>query len=914
MVGVFTLLITGESFLTRYVMAGMSLLLIWVGWTEMSPAKSGINFKWLAGCWLAWIVWLVLSTGFSHLVPLSLDALNLTVFGGLFFWTFLLVNEDFIKSEWISWLLIGCGLGLVALSALFMWQPGWGLLLPGMNVVYALYGHNHLAAYLLLVLPLSWHFAIGKSLKWWAIPLVLSFGLLVSFGRITLAISIIQVLILLIVNWRRLPNKLVKGLVALIVLGMMGVAGIKGAYMVADWRGWELPCPAGFKQKLCKTVRDERRPEYWRQAWEGVKNYPSFGYGPGTFTLVNRKYRLAPSVATAFAHNAYAQAFAETGVIGGGLFTLLVGSMLVLGIKPYAQLWWQRKKWQEVVSLSQSTLILPLILAVGGMYVNVFFDFDWNFTSLWAITLLLLALLLKASSSLITPIKGATFTRTEFKINRLVLLGLASWILLVGGVLVLVETVMIVKSKSAAAVLFPYFSFHRTLLLQDVSLTEPAKARLYQVYKNEPDVYHIFLSWERSAERRFELKQHVAELDPWHHLYQRLNEEYFKRGEYERAAEELWLSSSLSEQANQKYLYAINEDERKRLSDGFFEIGNYWFAVGDVPKAVPLLQKSYQLRIETFAEQIIATDSAKINQKTGDDNFMQLINSMPEVVGEHFGKQRDRYSSRYFDTWLAQIKTGEIKAEELPAGLQTLIRIAPWMASPAWSRLSEYYSGVITESLAQNNIALAQQSIDGWWLVWQEVSKTDLSKLDYQHQEALAATLVKVGNQSVGHRQYAVGQDYQRARKLFPWILNNHNQWLSTVEWRTVDPQEVLVFAKSVEGLTGDSIGWRGEDYQRLFQKAALIAIENEDWPQAEYWTNALLAQDPKSVRTQAQLGYFYAYQGDWVKAGQAFQECLRLHPENTECKTGNAGVSTRQSDKSAYLRKALQIMGFSGL
>lgn len=82
------------------------------------------------------------------------------------------------------------------------------------------------------------------------------------------------------------------------------------------------------KSYLHPTFSAAMRLSYWQGAWEIIKAHPLVGVGLGNFNLANSRY----------AHNAYLQLWAETGVIG--LFSLLwmVGVIFKTGLKKLADL------------------------------------------------------------------------------------------------------------------------------------------------------------------------------------------------------------------------------------------------------------------------------------------------------------------------------------------------------------------------------------------------------------------------------------------------------------------------------------------------------------------------------------------------------------------------------------------------
>src|SRR5690606_3560422 len=79
-----------------------------------------------------------------------------------------------------------------------------------------------------------------------------------------------------------------------------------------------------IEKAFCKPLREEPRLSYWYTAISATSDAPLVGHGPGTFVLLDKKYRPLPTASSSFAHNAFLQHFAELGVLGGVSFLALV--------------------------------------------------------------------------------------------------------------------------------------------------------------------------------------------------------------------------------------------------------------------------------------------------------------------------------------------------------------------------------------------------------------------------------------------------------------------------------------------------------------------------------------------------------------------------------------------------------------
>jgi O-antigen ligase len=408
------LLLLGESFLKIVLMAiGVGILAFFhreVEWRQYE--KHAHVVAW----WAAFLGWLTFATAFSRSLPVSLASLLTYFFSAVFFIFFLGVKQSFVKR---SWILIGIGVlcaWLTLISTFFLFFPNWAHILPGMNLVFSTFGHNHIAAIMVIVLPAAWWLALqhGSWRRWWyfLLPLCANLTLMISFSRVATAVAGLETVILLglyIVQlwqaesaaktkrrafWIRLfsGKALILGLGAL-ALSLMLLLKISISLVATDVGS----CPAPlFKKELCKPIKDELRFKYWQSSLAAVQDNPVFGYGLGTTHLVIQRYRLNPTILTSFAHNHFLQVFAETGLIGGVLFMGLMGT-----------LWWQA--WQQVAPATVRTqsrrkpvrqwfsLNQALFLGVSANYVVAFFDIDWSFVAAYVLLMVLLAQLLRSS-------------------------------------------------------------------------------------------------------------------------------------------------------------------------------------------------------------------------------------------------------------------------------------------------------------------------------------------------------------------------------------------------------------------------------------------------------------------------------------------------------------------------------------
>jgi len=148
-----------------------------------------------------------------------------------------------------------------------------------------------------------WTAIVGAAVMGWVLVLTGSRG-----GVVAMAAAV-AVGALLLARTRR---QRVIGVAAIGLFGLLGawVAGSRGA--------------ASFEARL----------DYWRGAVEIIKDYPSWGTGPGTFGSMYPAYKAVPTEEEAeMAHNAYLQMWSDSGVFAFLAYLALWGAGLVKAVR-----------------------------------------------------------------------------------------------------------------------------------------------------------------------------------------------------------------------------------------------------------------------------------------------------------------------------------------------------------------------------------------------------------------------------------------------------------------------------------------------------------------------------------------------------------------------------------------------------
>ena len=570
------LFLLGESYLSYVLLGGVSLFFLLFA-NELEWQKIN-NYKWLAVLWLLVFFGMGLSLFFSISLPLSLYYAVRFVFAFLTFWLFLLIKKSFVSSQQMVMLLLLIGLVILLISVSFQFFPNLANLLPGMNLLHATYGHNHLAALFLMIIPLSWWLAseyvrVGRSSWWWLLPLIFNFGLLFSFGRVAVVIGLIQ---FLFIYWQLKKSNFFKNnylnftlkiLMGLFFIVLLGNIFFSAATLIKP----DFTCPIpSLEKQLCKFITTESRPQYWRWAIEIVKNNHWLGSGPSTFSLAAKKYYLDPFSGSAHAHNAFLASLAEMGLVGGGLFIFLMLGLLYLA-------------WKNLEKKKHLGWKMAMFLGVAAIYVDVGFDFDWEFIGIFSITTVLLALVIKDRK--IKPVKNS-FSRF-FKI---VYFMFALILILVAGLYLKTDGLIKANDTQQAFEFFPYFHWHRKIYENSSGLSDDNRQQFFKIYHAQPAVYPTLISETKDEWQRQQIKERWFKIDPWMVVSQDLTSYYLDQSDLDQAADWLQKERNLYAQSRNNGR-EINFKTKVNFGERSLVLAQTYLEHGDLDNALKLFEE-----------------------------------------------------------------------------------------------------------------------------------------------------------------------------------------------------------------------------------------------------------------------------------------------------------------------------------
>lgn len=493
----------------------------------------------------------------------------------LFFLLFLLsARKDDFRLNFL-WL-VGVGVILSFLS--FWYLLPWSVKpTTGMNLVYATYGHNHLAGYLALILPANFVLflaAKGRRLKiFWGLLLALFLlSLMLTFSRgAFLVFPLVFFLLLRSAGKLNLDRKVVGWLTVLLpVLMLLFIIGI--SYSQLGRRAREAAKDHWLVKQVVKPEVRASRFEYWQQGAEGFFARPLTGFGTGAFELVALRFQKRVAGWSNYAHNFYLQTLAESGIFA---FLAFIGFLLLVFRPVLRRLRKKKDPW-----------LLGLLAALLTSALYAAWDYDWHFPAVFLTFLFLIASLLVYFSR---GVNSNTPGRCTGKMVGVLLLAVLSFLF---GVSQLASEWFYQKGNYLAAIQLAPWPAVRTRLIgnkifeKDFSLGEAVGQRIMRLSAADPSMAawladrYYFAGDNNQAEKYYRLAIDGNPLGNWR-LYRRLGGIYQDRGKLDQ-----------KERLYQEFLAKLGpmkkgEFANNALAKEAYLIGLEYVRDGRLPAAIP---------------------------------------------------------------------------------------------------------------------------------------------------------------------------------------------------------------------------------------------------------------------------------------------------------------------------------------
>lgn len=843
----------GDSFAGWYL---MGLLAAWLGCgrfffyrDEFSRAKETIQG---AVWWTVILFGSAIVSWWTHSIPLTLNWWMFVATGilsALFFGQLTVKKERIIPIAGGLVLLVSV---MIALNAFFFLFPLYASLLPGTNLLYATYGHNHLAALLLFSIPISWWLVAASNRRFMiVIPIIHTLALLFSLGRVALLVGLLQTGFLWWFYFRHLKKPLINLGVGTVLLVLFLVFSTLISISLLPTRFLETHCPLPqYKKQFCKPFAKEDRLQYWMQSWLALRDFPLVGYGPGTIQLITQRYRQSPYLNTAFTHNAYFQFLAELGLpVGLGWIAWL--------------LWLLQKAYKAAFSSTTKklTLFQVFFVAIAGQFLNSFFDFDWNFIGVWLVTLTLLGVL--TARSKFPPLFSARMTQllSQFRLELLITL-----FLLVGSAGFLLAQRALDQGRIELIVnIFPYFSWQsRTLLVNQDKLTSALKNHLRRVYYFHPSYYQFTQSEQLNTNEQIAFYQGLKQIDPWSYWSGKpvLLSLYRKQGDVVRFIATESELEQMGEGDGMRAKQFMSLSNKEIISNELIEMARQLVERGDAATAAELLGKAEEMRPWSLLTlpPLVLFDSPPAQ-------IQDFVRGLAQrVSNERLGEAGKQYGELLFAVLQQNLSHGHF--DQLGADLEAIVTLNPWMKSIVWGEVSKK---------AYTNI---------------------LQEKDEEQQEHLVSLLLNVKS----------ALKINREEDQYFW-LNRWANWLLTARTQAIvagDAQHEQMWAQKYREWGNHNESTELEVLSQL-QRRFPSFIQARAIAQLELLLNYQAEVLPDPFWALSQKGHFYMYQLAQVdspsashdenhdkqywyeKAHNAFEECIKTYrqiagKDNDEC------------------------------
>lgn len=742
-------LFLGESYWNSYlVVAGSIAMLPFL----VKIIKFGSRSWLLSLGLLLFLVGSIVNFSTSVNIPNTLDEITNFGFIYLLFILFIALRKD-INHDWSQNLIILSALFLGGNSLFALFFPDYGEKIPGMNLVFASYGHNHLAAYLILVIPLVWAKLINARQKvQWLIVLAINYLVFwLCLGRTTMLIGLGQLLIIP----KLIPESKTKYLLVKINQFLIFISAIfLIGYLIISFQKISLFCNgSGWWQKLCKPIDQEFRPIYWYQAWSVIKEAPLTGVGLGNFGLAVVKYLWLPGTKTAYAHQEFLQIWAELGLIWG---SLLIGSLA-----------WLLKKANDYRQANPQIINNFVFLAMISFFLNGFFDYDWQIIGLVIVVGYLLSISID---------KSIFFSQRRFfseKVGQVIwrgtILSYYLWLIF----FVVTELAIASGYQQQVATTFPYFKWQTPLLLE-TNLSQNQKNKLWKIHNRNSKVILKLIDLTDQPQKNQLIAGYLPN-DPWFQLFQfDYYDQQLAESNYDYLLDIFAQNVNFISFKGKQSRYQMDHQLKLQLGQQIFNLMADFFRQRRYQAAGKSLEILVQLDPWLLGDFFPSFLTNQNSIDTGQIDFFKYLN---DVDGQYFGDQGDSYAQAALDLLVNQIE--KRRTENLDLLVKIVLKTSPAQRWELWDRTLTTYSQNLTTS-SQSNLELAGQDcsqLADFYQLGQLLTHDFNQEWSYSYRYQLAKLIMLVANQQSRNDLKHVASNYRLAQNLIPWIIAEEKVW-----------------------------------------------------------------------------------------------------------------------------------------
>lgn len=709
------LLLLGETYLGLYIMGAITLYLQF-----FLPLRSTQpNHPWYkiaVGISSLFIIWLGITTIFSISLPLSHQAVFEWIFIiNLFFWFLEVPWDDVNRRYWLLGMLMS-GLVMLILGIVAIATPRLSYLIPGMNLIYPTYGHNHLGVLLLLTIPMFWAAAYEwPSPQTRLLAFFYNFSPLITFGRTVVLLTALQVFTVHRSLLRQ--SKLLWG--GLKILGVMLILVLIGKFFLSWYVDQTGLCPIPqYRNVLCKPWSEERRFWYYKQAFVGLSEQIWVGSGPGTFGLVSEKHRQLPAYVTAFVHNDFLQYFVELGIAGG----LLVCLALWLPIFVLYR--------RAVYIRFRDPLFHGIYWGLVSVLLNSFFDFDLNFIGILSLQVMGMAILSRWSEVRPWPTKLSVFDIVVVWWHKW-FHSVATFIIVLVCLVYAVTNILLDYGKyELVARWYPYIHWQSKIFYEAYDqLPAELQLRFNQVYWHHSSL--LTRPKERVASSSAEVNKFVHQfaIDPWSRLDKEIYSYYLNQGqlrqaEYEILATDAFFRPKIKGGFQRETIPTQTKESLAHklmwLSDLQFQQGRYAEGINSIVGA--------QLYVDWVMNDSRYCGSFPTLYRDLGDDFITLVAPLNSIPVVYFGYCRGSYANLYLRIYQEKLQ-GSVCDERCLTLLDRALQLDPSKTNTFWLDIFPIHTEQMDVTLKQHEVT----SVLEQWRIAMKAVQITTAVLEDEH-------------------------------------------------------------------------------------------------------------------------------------------------------------------------------------
>ncbi|MFZ5438233.1 MAG: O-antigen ligase family protein [Patescibacteria group bacterium] len=605
-----------------YLVVFLFCLVFFVG-QKVFPFKKNLNTHLLLAIF-GFLLFVFLALLFSSSWAISLHTFIRYVSLFLIFIFFSSLDFSAKEREFILdiFFFLGFSLSFVALGLMFL--PNLAEKIPPINLIYSSYGHNHLGTFLLLLAPLSIRSFIKQNKKiYFFITIFFYLVLMISFGRVLLFLSILQLFVLINLKFNSFKEerfidknlKVIFYLSILLLASQLVFSGLNNCQYFADFQ---------YKDQLCKEdFSFNVRHFYWSQAIISFFRNPWLGNGPGTFEVVSYQYRQIPELWTKFVHNDFLQIFTESGVFAG-LFFILIVLLVFMNIKTQGQ--------------DKNDFSFKLVfLALGSFIFDIFFDYNFHLFGLAVTFLLLSSLFIGGNNKVSVSIrKIKPFLNLSFAL----LLLFSIFNFFVSGL------IFIEKEKTAFRI-FPYFYHHAKVFIEHNDFSIQDKKLLADNYF---PLFSDYLLTKLPADEKEVYEYQLWSANPWLVIESDLPAYHYNHQDVEKLRKTMTFIDDffVSRQTNINFQKeSLDHKTKSDWSRFFIYLAENDFKNKNLASATANLLNAYKFDEWSLAKKLPFLEDLLITRYSFSEK-VDFLTSLEKIPAEQWGDNRETLAKVYY--------------------------------------------------------------------------------------------------------------------------------------------------------------------------------------------------------------------------------------------------------------------------